>query len=235
MVGDIDRFGDTCQVKFILLHSPVVGPSTWKWVAEALRDAGSDVVVPDLVSAALSGDPMKFAETAVGMSGSGDAVLVGHSGSGALLPLISEGLVTRPSLTVFVDAGLPPCEGSFTAGGNFLGTLRELSKDGILPRWSDWWAPDVLESLVPDDDKRGVVERELPEIPLRFYESLIEVPEGWCARSGAYVLLSEGYHDDANSASVLGWPVVTRLGQHLDIVCHSEAIADILLQISTCP
>ena len=222
-------------MKFILLHSPVVGPSTWKWVAEALSDAGSDVVVPDLVSAALSGHPMKFAETAIRSSGSGDAVLVGHSGAGALLPLIGEGLAIRPSLTIFVDAGLPPCKGSFSAGGHFLGTLRELSTDGMLPRWSDWWAPGVLESLVPDDAKREVVERELPGIPLRFYESLIEVPQGWCARAGAYVLLSEGYQDDANNASVLGWPVVTRLGQHLDIICHSEAIAGILLEISTWP
>jgi hypothetical protein len=230
--GDVNWNRDTSLVKFILLHSPVVGPSTWTWVAEALSSAGNEVVVPDLVSAAMSGNPMKFAETAAMMSGSGDAVLVGHSGAGAVMPLVSHRLVPRPSLTVFVDAGLPPCTGTFTAGGDFLGTMREFSTDGMLPRWSDWWPPGVLETLIPDSEQREVVERELPQIPLRFYESPIEVPEGWCAYSGAYVLLSEGYLNDADEASTRGWTVVTRPGQHLDIVCDSEAIADILLGLS---
>ena len=222
-------------MRFVLLHSPVVGPSTWRWVAEALRTAGNEVVVPDLVAAATAGDPVRWAETAVRSAGSGDAILVGHSGAGALLPLVAAGLATRPRLTVFVDAGLPPCHGSFTAGGEFLGNLRELSMDGLLPRWSRWWEPGVLESLIPDDDRRAAVEAELPEIPLRFYESTIEAPQGWCSRSGAYVLLSEGYQADADTAARLGWPVVTRLGQHLDIVGDAEAIAAILLEISACP
>jgi hypothetical protein len=34
---------------------------------------------------------------------------------------------------VFVDAGLPPCEGTFSVGGDFLGSLRELAGDGLLP------------------------------------------------------------------------------------------------------
>ena len=31
---------------FVLLRSPLVGPSTWKWVAEELRNLGNDVDVP---------------------------------------------------------------------------------------------------------------------------------------------------------------------------------------------
>jgi hypothetical protein len=80
-----------------------------------------------------------------------------------------------------------------------------------------------MELLIPDGDKRAVVECELHEMPIRFYET------------GAYVLLSEGYQSDASRAAQLGWPVATRLGGHLDIVNESEAIASILLEISAQP
>ena len=35
-------------VRFVLLHSPAVGPATWRPVAEQLRSVGHQVVVPDL-------------------------------------------------------------------------------------------------------------------------------------------------------------------------------------------
>jgi hypothetical protein len=34
---------------FVLVHSPSVGPSTWEQVADELREAGHDVVVPSLL------------------------------------------------------------------------------------------------------------------------------------------------------------------------------------------
>lgn len=85
--------------------------------------------------------------------------------------------------------------------------------------------------LVPLAERRGVVESELSEVPLSFYETVIEMPSGWCAGADAYVLLSEAYRDDARRASVLGWPVVERRGGPLDIVNDGEAIASILLDL----
>ncbi len=46
------------------MHSPVVGPSTWHWVAEALRAAGHDAKVPNLVATAVAGDPAALVERA---------------------------------------------------------------------------------------------------------------------------------------------------------------------------
>ena len=37
------------------MQSPVVGPSTWRRVADALRSDGHDVIVPNLVAAAVAG------------------------------------------------------------------------------------------------------------------------------------------------------------------------------------
>jgi hypothetical protein len=46
----------------------------------------------------------------------------------------------RPRLTsarlVFVDAGVPPCEGEATTSAEFLEHLRSLAPDGTLPKWS---------------------------------------------------------------------------------------------------
>lgn len=217
-------------MNFLLVHSPVVGPSTWRWVAEALREAGHEATVPDLVAAALSGDPARFAAAAMEGDKS-DQVLVGHSGAGAVLPSIAAGLASWPRLTVFVDAGLPPCEGGFTAGGDFLASLQEMSTNGILPKWSQWWEEGVLEAIVPDERRRKNIETELPEVPLRFFETPIELPAGWCENPAAYVLLSDGYRREAERASSLGWPVTERAGEHLEIVNDGQGIAEILLDL----
>jgi hypothetical protein len=42
-------------MRFVLIPSPLVGPATWRWVAEALTSAGHDVAVPDLRRAAMTG------------------------------------------------------------------------------------------------------------------------------------------------------------------------------------
>jgi hypothetical protein len=219
-------------VRFVLVHSPVVGPATWRWVADGLRRHGHVAVVPDLVESAVTGSPQRFAAAAVRAIGSGrDTVVVGHSGAGAVLPLVADRLGAALRQLVFVDAGVPPCEGTFTAGGDFLPTLRALADDGVLPPWSQWWPDGVMATLVPDDARRQEVEQELPHVPLDFYETSIEVPLGWCQRSCAYVLLSEAYRPDADRASALGWPVVERHGRHLDIVTVDEEIAAMLVEL----
>jgi hypothetical protein len=85
-----------------------------------------------------------------------------------------------------------------------------------------------METLVSDDERRRSIERELRQVPLAFFEASIEAPIRWCSRDSAFVLLSEPYRPDATRAASLGWPVVERLGAHLDIANDEEAIADIL-------
>ena len=68
------------------------------------------------------------------------------SGAGAVLPNIAVGLAPRPRLILFVDAGIPPCEGVFTTGGDFLPALLELASDGILPKWSKMCIRDRCET-----------------------------------------------------------------------------------------
>lgn len=121
----------------LLVHSPLVGPSTWAPMAEVLTAPGHEVSVPDLRAAAKSGDPYAFIDAARAGVSAATAVIAGHSGAGFFLPSIAAGCSTSPQL-LFVDAGIPPACGSATPGGDFLERLRALAR----------WHPAVLVDLV---------------------------------------------------------------------------------------
>jgi hypothetical protein len=219
-------------VRFLLVHSPLVGPATWRWVAEALETGGHEVRVPDLRAAAQRGDPLEYVGAARSALTSDTGIIVGHSGAGFFLPSIADAPDAPSVRLLFVDAGIPPCEGTATPSADFLDQLRSLAIDGVLPRWSRWWGEDVMEQLVPDDERRHEINTELPEVPLAFYETPLPIPGGWCSKPGGFVLLSEGYRPDAASAESLRWPIIELLGTHLDIVNHPDAVAQALARFS---
>jgi hypothetical protein len=218
-------------MEFLLVHSPLVGPATWRGVAEALVSLGHRAVVPDLRDAAATGDPREFMGAARSTVSRDTRVIVGHSGAGFFLPSIAA-VCQEPVVLVFVDAGIPPCEGNATASADFIDQLRSIAVDGMLPPWSRWWDEGLMEHLVPDDDLRREIEAELPEVPLAFYETPIALPSNWC-RARGFVLLSEGYRPDASAAASLGWPIVELLGGHLDVVNHPEAIARAVTSVAS--
>ncbi|HLM28286.1 MAG TPA: hypothetical protein VK360_00060 [Acidimicrobiales bacterium] len=217
---------------FLLVHSPLVGPTTWRWVAAALSEAGHDAIVPDLRSSAVTGRPRSFVDEAVSSTPSDwfKPVVVGHSGAGFLVPSIVERLDAAHA--VFVDAGLPPDDSPATAGADIVDRLRVLAVDGTLPKWSTWWGPDAMRALIPDDTRRAQVDAELPEVPIAFYELTVELPTDWPRRSSSFLLLSEAYRADADRARSLGWSLTERLGGHLDIVSAPEAVAPLIVDLA---
>ena len=222
-------------MRFLLVHSPAVGPSTWRWVGGALRSRGHEAIVPDLMAAAMTGDPGVFVRAAAeACDAEEEVVIVGHSASGTLLPLVAE-LTANVRRMVFVDATVPPCEGSTTVGGDFLGALRGLATNGVLPAWSHWWGEEVLPTLVPDDARREVIERELPALPLAFFEAPVVLPAGWCDGEGGFLLLSEFYRSNATRAATLRWPVIEHPGAHLDTANNEHVIARLLLRLADEP
>jgi hypothetical protein len=216
----------------VLVHSPLVGPSTWKFVADELRNQGASVAVPDLRTAAECGDAIAMVELAVAAVNISEPVtLVAHSGAGILLPLIAERVTTLCTLC-FVDAGIPHAEGVTTPSRDFLDRLKELAVDGVLPKWSSWWGPEVMVRLIPDVNRRTEIESELPSVPLALYEASIAIPANWRRSPGSYILLSEGYRDDADLAESLGWPFVSVPGEHLDIVTKPAKIAGEIIRLT---
>jgi hypothetical protein len=214
---------------FTLVHSPLVGPLSWSAIQVELRKRGHEVQVPSLVSAATSGSWQACVDAAVGGAATGDnAVLVGHSGAGALLPVIADRIDPRPGRLVFVDAILPPESGERSVSAPLLQHLRRIETEGRLPPWSEWFGPGIMEELIPDDDLRSAVVADMPKLPLSYFEDVIPVPSGWARTRCRYVLLSEAYREEAAEATSRGWQVCEDLGTHLDILTRPVEIADLL-------
>ncbi len=240
---------------FVLVHSPVVGPATWRPVADELAARAIGVVVPKLtppleaarpwwstaatevVAAvdaldATAGRQRIDAESPPPGAGA-DVVLVGHSGTGPRLPAIGERLAAaghRVVAALFVDAGLPRSGGrageALPAG--FAELLDDLvGDDGLLPPWPQWWPPGTMADLVPDPAVRAAVAAECPPVPRSLFDEPVPVAAGWpgCTPCG---YLSFSYEDEATEAERRGWVVARMEGLHLHPVVAPHDVADAL-------
>ncbi len=218
---------------FVLVHSPLVGPSTWRWLAQELEAAGHRASMPAVPAAVAGRGWAAFADSVAAHTAGGE-VLVGHSGAGPLLPQIAERSGRPPSGLVFVDAALPPQAGPVELmPAEMLAELQALASDGVLPPWSDWFGPGVMQELIPDDARRAVISAELPTLPLAYFEEPVPVPHGWAGVPGGYVLLSDAYAAAADEAAARGWPVARQLGGHLDIVTRPEEVASAIESVAS--
>lgn len=210
------------------MHSPVTGPSTWRWVAAELARRGHRAGVPAVPAV---GHWREFADSVAAQAEPGDgAVLVGHSGAGPLLAQIAARI--GASSLIFVDADVPPDTGEAELmPADILTQLRTIAVDGLLPPWSAWFGPEVMRELVPDAARRAIVTAELPRLPLCYFEARVPAPIGWTAAHGGYVLLSDAYAAAAGVAAARGWPVVRQLGGHLDLVTRPDVVADAIVSV----
>jgi hypothetical protein len=222
----------------VLVHSPLVGPSTWAPVARELERSDRRAVVPSLLG--VSGAPQprwrRCVDAAIDATEavSGPLVVVGHSAAGALLPAIADALSREVTGLIFVDAVLPPARGGAPlVPPDLRPQLRALASDGVLPPWSTWFGPDGIRELVPDDAVRATLEKEMPRLPLALFEASVPVPEGWDRHGGGYLLLSpDQYGDSAADARGRGWPVAEiPRAHHLTLVTDPDAVAGELLRL----
>ena len=167
------------------------------------------------------------------VTGKDDAVFVAHSGAGTLLPTIVKQSEVQGSSMVFVDAVLPALDTDTPLMPvALLKHLSEIAEDGLLPPWSEWFGPDAMASLVPDPKMRELIEVELPRVPLRYFDDSVPPVRPWPSVRNGFVLLSDGYLDDADEAQHRGWPVVKLPGDHLDLVTKAPEVAQAVVQAS---
>jgi pimeloyl-ACP methyl ester carboxylesterase len=224
-------------MRIALLHSPLVGPTTWALVAQLLRRAGNQVVVPDL-RAAVTGSPpylpairRAVVDALDRAAGNGPLVMVGHSGAGPLLPGVATACGTSVLGLVYVDSGLPrPGTSWFERAPNDLAErVRRLAQSGLLPPWEEWFGPGTLEALLPDPGIRAQVRQELPRLPLAFLAEAASLAT-WTGPNG-YLLLSEAYVPDADEARRNGWPVLEHFSHHLAMLTQPRDVAAALIRL----
>lgn len=224
-------YGACVSDTIVLAHAPLVGPSSWRWVAELLVDGDAEVVVPDLHRLTRGQLAPDFADALAAVIREHDSlVLVGHSGAGPLLPLAVEQAGSPSARYVFVDTAVPPPGSPLPASPAFREQLEALVEpDGLLPPWHTWWGPDGMAWLVPDEERRALVSADIPRLPLAYFDAEIVAPTGWQRRPGGFVLLSEAYRSFADTALEFGWPVVEVMGTHLELVNDPDAVAAAIL------
>jgi hypothetical protein len=225
----------TRPIEVLMIHSPLVGPQTLVPLAAALRERRRrlEVRVPDLRGALASPRPQwrTIVDQAVsGSSGSTD-VLIGHSGAGALLPVLAEQL--GPTVVAFVDAIVPGVAHEHSASAAFVDFLDSLPHDGsLLPPWHTWWPDEVLRRVVPDDDLRRRIAADTPRVPRAFYDDRVALPAGWNKRHGCcYLQLSAAYDADRAQAEDYQWPTMHLDGQHLDVAVEPDKVAGALIDL----
>jgi hypothetical protein len=223
---------------FVLVHSPLVGPTSWLPVAHEFARRGRIAVVPSLLGVAEAPEPRwRHVLDAVRVATSHLAqriVLVGHSGAGLLLPAIADASENEIAALVFVDSFLPPPAGRVPlAPPALIDQLRALATEGALPPWSQWFGADAMRELVPDERMRAHLEAEMPRLPLSYFEATIAVPDDWLRLSCGYLLLTAAaYGDSAAEARAHGWRVIElRDAQHLATATNPIPVTDALLDV----
>lgn len=90
-----------------------------------------------------------------------------------------------------------------------------------------------MRELVPDAALRSSLEREMPRLPLSYFDASVPMPDGWSERLCAYLLLSpDTYGESATRARNLGWPGADIPdAHHLTIVTDPVAVTDTLLAL----
>ncbi|MEU6273049.1 alpha/beta hydrolase [Streptomyces populi] len=228
------------QPIFVLVHSPSVGPSTWRPVAEHLTVAGYQAQVPSLLHTGSAAPPfwprvVSAVRDSLGQVPAGSPVtLVAHSNAGLFLPAIRSGLDHPVTGSVFVDAALPARTGPTpVASPELLEFLRPMAVNGRLPRWTGWWDEADVAPMFSDPAVRKTVVAEQPTLPLSYYEQHVPVPEGWDDHPCSYLLFGPPYDDAATEARERGWRVAHLPGAHLHQTVDPAGTARHLVELAT--
>ena len=212
----------------VLVHSPLVGPLTWRPVAAELTRLGHQTVVP--TATPFSGHPT-FADSVARQCPTGAVTLVGHSGAGPHLPVIASLLPGRVDALIYVDARLPDPGAPPLAhlSAETAAHLRSLVRHGMLPPWHEWFPPGSLSTMLPDPQMRAAFISELRPVPFAYYSEPVPAYE-WQGPS-SYLLLSEGYRRHAQAAGRSGATVAELVDHHLAMLTAPAAVATALQRL----
>jgi len=227
------------SVVFVLVHSPLTGPDVWQPVAEALRARGAAAFVAGLRDDGAAGEPFwarearAAARTLQALPPGERPLLVGHSGAGALLPLLREAADRPAGGYLFVDAGLPFAGSRLQAmageSAEFAAQLRaSLAAGERFPAWID----AQLAAIVPDAARRGALLAGLRPRGLDFFDEPLPVPRGWPDAPCGYLWFSPPYAASLAEARARGWPARELPAGHFHMLVDADAVAGALLALA---
>lgn len=221
---------------FALIHSPLVGKSSWKGVEASLRRAGSDAAAIDYGGVREPDWYGGAVDRVVAQIGAVTTpwLLVLHSGAGALASSIAEAAPAKPAGVVFADAILPHPGRSWleTAPAGLAQHVRRMAEGGILPPWNRWFADDPARTLIDDPGLRADFIGELPRVPLAYLECTAPNQELAPSTPAAFLQLSVAYQAEADDARRRGWPVALAQMDHLAILTAPDRVAAMVMDLA---
>jgi len=214
------------MTRFALVHSPFVGPMSWRALATAMPEA----IVVDYGGVRGPRWYEDVAQAVVAQAGDGPWIAVLHSGAGGFAPAIAAAAGDRLAGLICLDAVLPypgvSC--ASTAPEALVAHLRRITTEGRLAPWNRWFPEDPTLTMIPDADLRAAFVADLPRTPFAFLEAMCPPDDGWEAVPAAYVQLSAGYAKTAEKAAARGWPVLRAALHHLAMASDPAAVAGLL-------
>lgn len=228
------------ELSFALIHSPLVGPYCWQGVAEHLQKLGYSARVPTLTDKGnndLSPYWQQHAQVAAhalqAIPSHQALVLVGHSGTGPLLPSIAQMVQHSIAGYLFCDAGLPHpgqsrLEEMETTSPEFGKELREyLASGGYFPNWTE----ETLAQIIPDRNIRIQLLAELQPRPLAFFEETLPFTPFWPDAPCGYLQLSKAYEPMRREAQSRSWACQVIEAGHFGMLVEPAIVTQTLLEL----
>jgi hypothetical protein len=223
----------------LLIHSPFVGPYTWRPVADRLERSGFSVLLPSLLPALEAVDDWNevMSRCVAGAlhenDPSGRLHLIVHSAAGFFLPVFRCAIQHPVASIVFVDARLPGSRSNLLEDSPpaFAELLGRLAQGGWLPPWSEWFGENVLKTLIADRPVRERFIGELRPIPSGLLTARVGDCDDWPDIPCAYLRLSNSYRAEAESARRKGWGVIEIERNHLHMLVDPAEIAELILNL----
>ena len=221
----------------VLIHSPLTGPTLWHPVANVLTRFGSVVRVPELDARAnptWEGLAQSVVDQLTGKLPNEGTLLMAHSASGALLPLLKDRMKRIQGL-IYIDATLPGNEGSMLGlrTPEERAAVLESVTDGVVPAWGESFSDELWQSLVPEAELRARFRAELKPTPLSLFHAAISPTPEAMDIPGAYLQLSPFYAREAALAKARGWPVEQIDAHHLQMLADPVAVTYAILRLAS--
>lgn len=227
------------QPTFVLVHSPLVGPSTWSLVADELGRQGLETIVPTLGNdnPALpywEQHATEVVEALKVISQDVPLILVGHSGAGPLLPAIQQLAKRNVAGYIFVDAGIlldgrSQLDLMALESPEFAEQFREALQSGErFPTWSD----EDLQDVLPDETFRQRIVNELQPRALDYFNERMPVFEGWPDAPCGYLQFTSTYDVFAERARTEGWTFHRIEAGHFHMLVDPEVVTTVLLNFA---
>jgi hypothetical protein len=222
---------------YVLIHSPLVGPLTWRLVAAEMSRRGIDSLVPTLSDSPTSMDPFwkqhagSVSRSVYDKSTESGVILVAHSGAGPLLPVIRKFIPNPVRAYVFVDAGIPRHEATRldlmkSEDSEWASEFASyLDQGGKFPNWSF----DDLQEIIPDETLRRQMVSEIRPRGVSFFTEPIPVFAGWPDAPCVYIRFSAPYDRAAAQARAADWLVYDLDAGHFHMLVNPVAVTDMII------